>query len=546
MVRAWRGWGEWLVTVSAGTIDGMSKSVRRSGALVASVAVLVLAAGCTMSGDGNALPESAGSSTGGAVPAGLERFYEQSLDWGSCKQFAVEGSAQVGSGVDCAAVTVPVDYSDPDGDTAQVAISRAEATGERIGSLLINPGGPGASGLAMATQGSGTQLAENFDRIGFDPRGVGASTPQVRCLTPAEFDADRAEVYIDMTPEGIARAEQDSKDYAANCVERTGVEFLAHVGTYEVVRDMDVIRGVLGDPTMNFLGFSYGTRIGATYAETFPQNVRAMVLDGALDPDQDVVDEVVLQAQGFQVAFDEFVADCISRGDCVLGDDPAQANARFQALVEPLIENPAETRDPRGLSYSDALTGVQQALYSSRLWPSLRAGLNGLAGGTGDALLSLADQYEGRDYDGTYSNIDDAFNAIRCVDDPATTDRAVAGEADTRYREAAPFLDDGRGTGQSPLDMCAFWPVPATSSPHELDPQALETAGLPTLVVVSTTQDPATPYQAGVDLAKQLGAVLITFEGTQHTVALEGNTCVDDAVIDYFVYLKVPEEGLRC
>ncbi len=136
--------------------------------------------------------------------------------------------------------------------------------------------------------------------IGFDPRGIGASTPQVRCLTPEEIDAERAEVNVDMTPEGIALAEADSKDYAAKCAERTGTEFLAHVGTYEVVRDMDVIRGVLGDPKMNYLGFSYGTRLGSTYAETFPQNVRAMVLDGALDPEQDPVDEVVLQGQGFQ------------------------------------------------------------------------------------------------------------------------------------------------------------------------------------------------------------------------------------------------------
>ncbi|GAA3190610.1 hypothetical protein GCM10020255_089550 [Rhodococcus baikonurensis] len=157
-------------------------------------------------------------------------------------------------------------------------------------------------------------------------------------MTPEETDAERAEVNVDMTPEGIALAEADSKDYAARCAERTGTEFLAHVGTYEVVRDMDVIRGVLGDPKMNYLGFSYGTRLGSTYAETFPQNVRAMVLDGALDPEQDPVDEVVLQGQGFQGAFDAFVADCVSRTDCPLGDDPAQAQARFQALVDPLIE----------------------------------------------------------------------------------------------------------------------------------------------------------------------------------------------------------------
>lgn len=527
----------------------MSKSFRLAGALAGSVAVLLLVAGCTTSGgeisEGEtARSETAGVPSTGAIPAGLEKFYEQSPDWGSCEQFATD--SPLSSSIDCAAIDVPIDYAHPQGNTARVVISRAKATGERIGSLLINPGGPGGSGLSMASQGSGTQLAEHFDRIGFDPRGVGASTPQVRCLTPAEFDADRAEVNVDMTPEGIARAEQESKDYADACAKNTGTEFLAHVGTFEVVRDLDVIRGVLGDSAMNFLGFSYGTRIGSTYAETFPQNVRAMVLDGALDPNQDVVDEIVLQGKGFQVAFDAFAADCVSRPQCPLGDDPAQAQARFKELVEPLIEKPAATTDPRGLSYEDALTGVQQALYSPQLWTSLRGGLTSLADGHGDSLLNLADQYQGRDRDGTYSNLNDAFNAIRCVDDPATTDRAEAGEADTRYREAAPFLDDGRGTGQAPLDLCAFWPVKATGAPHELDPQALADAGLPTLVVVSTTEDPATPYDAGVDLAKQLGAALITFDGTQHTVVLDGNSCVDDAVIDYFVYLKIPEDGLTC
>ncbi|OQM80653.1 Carboxylesterase A [Rhodococcus sp. 66b] len=528
-----------------GTINGMSKFVRLSGALAGSAAVLVLVVGCTSSEGTPESVEPAGSAAS-AVPSGLEKFYEQTLDWGSCDQFVEEGTAPLGRGVDCAEVSVPVDYANPNGDTAKVVISRSKATGDRIGSLLLNPGGPGGSGLSMATSGSGTELQERFDMIGFDPRGIGASTPQVRCLTPEETDAERAEVNVDMTPEGIALAEADSKDYAAKCAERTGTEFLAHVGTYEVVRDMDVIRGVLGDPKMNYLGFSYGTRLGSTYAETFPQNVRAMVLDGALDPEQDPVDEVVLQGQGFQGAFDAFVADCVSRTDCPLGDDPAQAQARFQALVDPLIEKPAQTTDPRGLSYSDAITGVQQALYSPQLWTPLRGGLSSLADGRGDSLLNLADMYEGREDDGSYSNINDAFNAIRCVDDPATTDRAEAGESDTRYREAAPFLDDGRGTGQAPLDLCAFWPVPATGSPHALDPQALADAGLPQLVVVSTTQDPATPYQAGVDLAKQLGAALITFDGTQHTVVLDGNSCVDDAVVDYFVYLKAPEEGLTC
>ncbi|QBJ94935.1 alpha/beta hydrolase [Rhodococcus sp. ABRD24] len=517
---------------------------RRTFLVAACAAVIVVAAGCSadpapgaVAGSSVAEPAVAGA---GQIPAGLESFYTQQIAWESCDNFDT-GDEELSPSLQCARVTVPLDYDAPDGDTAEIAISRSPATGQKLGSLLVNPGGPGASGLSTASVAEGTEVAERFDVIGFDPRGIGASTPQVRCRTPQETDAERRESDLDMSPQGIARTEDKNRTYAALCAERSGAPLLAHVGTREVVRDMDVIRSVLGDATLNYLGFSYGTRIGTVYAETFPQNVRAMVLDGALDPEQSPVEEVVLQGVGFQRAFDAFAADCATSAQCPLGTDPSKADARFRALVDPLVDRPAATTDPRGLSYSDALTGVQQALYSPSLWGSLRAGLGALAEGRGDTLLLLADRYEGRQDDGSYSNLEDAFNAVRCVDDPPITDRAVAGEADMRYRQAAPFLDDGRGTGQAPLDTCAFWPVPPTGAPHSLDVR-----GLPTLVVISTTEDPATPYQAGVDLAKQLGGALITYRGTQHTAAFDGVSCIDDPVTDYFVDLTIPDPDLMC
>lgn len=528
--------------------------IRTPSALVAGIAVAALVAGCAGGGVETeagapaaadaavgtpAAADAATTSGAGVVPAGLERFYTQDLRWESCADYETDGP--LASRLECARVTVPVNYDAPDGDTAQVAIARSAATGDRIGSLLVNPGGPGASGLSMATTGDGTDLAERFDVIGFDPRGIGASTPQIRCLTGAEFDADRQDPRVDMSPAGIADIEAENAEYARKCAERTGSEFLAHVGTREVVRDMDVIRSVLGDARLTFLGYSYGTRLGSTYAETFPGNVRAMVLDGAVDPQQDPVQETVLQAAGFQRAFDDFAADCAGVANCPLGSDPARAVPRFRELVDPLIERPAETTDPRGLSYQDAITGVQQALYSPQLWGALRSGLSALAQGRGDSLLLLADQYQGRGDDGVYSNINDAFNAIRCVDDPPVTDRAVVAAGDAAYRAAAPFLDDGRGTGSAPLDPCAFWPVPPTGTPHTVD-----APGLPPVVVVSTTQDPATPYQAGVELAKQLDAALITYRGTQHTVALNGVSCVDDPVVAYLTALAAPAPDLTC
>ena len=509
-------------------------------------AVAVLAVGCstsepTATPENSAAPDSSPSASAvGPIPSGLETFYTQTLEWESCDRYNTDGS-ELGSDVECAMVTVPLDYADPTGTTIEVAISRTNATGEKIGSILMNPGGPGSSGLYLAGQAAGTAVADRFDRIGFDPRGIGASEPEVRCLTPEEVDEERREPDVDVTPEGIAATEADHRDYAAQCVERTGADVLEHVGTREVVRDMDVIRAVLGDEKLTYIGYSYGTRIGTAYAEEFPSNVRAMVLDGALDPDQSPVDEAVAQGAAFQTAFDQFAADCAQTETCPLGTDPAQAVEQFRSLVEPLIDRPAETTDPRGLSYDDAITGAQQALYSQQLWRLLRAGLNELRDGRGDTLLRLADTYSGRLEDGSYTNIDDAFNAVRCVDGPPTTDRAAADEADARFRAAAPYLDDGRATGNAPLDLCAFWPVPNTSDPHIVDVE-----GLPTLVVVSTTNDPATPYQAGVELAAQLRGDLVTYEGTQHTVAFSGVECIDEPLVNYLVDLVPPGDGLRC
>nr|WP_235949232.1 alpha/beta hydrolase [Nocardia terrae] len=476
------------------------------------------------------------------APVGLDSFYKQQLTWGSCQDYSTGGD-ELPKGAECTRVTVPVDYANPNGATAKIALSRIKATGNKIGSLLFNPGGPGVGGLSMVGQGDNTKLAERFDRIGFDPRGTGMSQPAIKCMTDAEDDAQRAEPNKDNSPAGIAAQEAENKDFANKCVDRTGKDFLAHVGTREVVQDMDVIRGVLGDAKLTYLGYSYGTRLGYSYAEKFPDHVRALVLDGALKPDQDPIKESLGQAASFQKVFDSYAADCASKEktNCPIGDDPAQATARFRALVLPLWDKAVPTSDGRGLPYGDAMTGTQQALYSVRLWNALTKGLRELAQGSGDTLQALADLYDGRQDNGTYDNSSDAFSAIRCVDDPPITDRAVAAQLDADARKAAPFRDDGHGSNAAPLDSCAFWPVPNTSSPHKLSIQ-----GLPKTVVVSTTDDPATPYQSGVDLAQQLGASLITFKGTQHTVSLQGKACVDDPVISYLIDLKEPAAGLTC
>ena len=465
------------------------------------------------------------------------------LNWGNCSQWVNADRIPTAR---CTTISLPVDYANPGGQQTQLAVLRVPATGQKIGSLFVNPGGPGSSAVdfaaGMAAGIAGSPIAEHFDIVGFDPRGVGHSTPLARCRTDAEFDAYRRDPMADYSPAGVAHIEGIYKQYVDQCAARLGTGFLANIGTVTAARDMESIRAALGEAQLNFLGYSYGTELGATYLQAYPQNVRAMVLDGAVDPSLDRVEQTVRQMAGFQQAFDDYAADCVKTPGCPLGDDPAKAVERYHALVDPLVAKPGATSDPRGLSYQDAITGTVNALYTQRYWKFLTSGLLGLQRGTdaGDLLL-LADEYQGRRDNGRYTNEQDAFTAIRCVDDPVPTDPASWAAADARIREVAPFMSYGAFTGYAPRDVCAFWPVPPTTVPRAA------TAPEPgKVVVVSTTHDPATPYQAGVDLAAQLGAPLITFDGTQHTVVFNGDQCVDTAVVNYLVNLTQPPPNLRC
>ena len=462
--------------------------------------------------------------------------------WGGCDRFVSDTYLPAAQ---CATVPVPIDYADPTGPQANLAVVRIPASGRRIGVLLMNPGGPGASAVDsvvnLADSLDGSPITEHFDLVGFDPRGVGHSTPELRCRTDAEHDAWRRESMVDYSPAGVAAIEQLNRSFAQKCLDRMGKPFLASVGTSSAARDMDAVRAALGEDQINYLGYSYGTELGTAYIEQFPDRVRTMVLDGAIDPTEDPLESLVNQMAGFQVAFNDYAADCAKSPACPLGTDPAQFVNRYHQLVDPLVTKPGRTSDPRGLSYADAITGTVNALYTPQYWKYLTSGLLGLARGSGaDDLLLLADDYEGRDDDGHYSNGQDAFNAIRCVDSPTSSDPAAWAEVDRQIRQRAPFLSYGEFTGFAPRDLCAFWPVPTTSIPHEAAP-----APAGSVVVVSTTHDPATPYQAGVDLARQLGAPLITNDGTQHTVVFDGDSCIDDAVIRYFVDRVVPG-NLNC
>ncbi|MBV9315652.1 MAG: alpha/beta fold hydrolase [Pseudonocardia sp.] len=513
--------------------------------LVALVAVSLPMVACASKGTLDA-----GTAVGPVPSSALHKYYAQKLEWKGCADFAQSDDAKSTFSdpkFDCTDLQVPIDYAQPDGQIAQLAVLRQKATqpDQRIGSLVINPGGPGASGIEAAADLSrkvdGTPLGQRFDLVGFDPRGVGASKPAIQCFTPAERDADRLDVELDNSPAGVAHQEDKSKDYANKCAQRSGQNLLANVGTRDVVRDMDILRSALGDMKLTYLGYSYGTRLGYSYAEAFPANVRALVLDGALDPSQNLIDRSVDQSEGFQKAFQAFAASCSKQPSCTLGSDPAKATEAYRKLVDPLETKNIPLADGRQLSYNDVMAGTIQALYTPQLWDPLQRALSELAHSRGRIMMLLADLYQSREPNGTYEFTLDAFNAIGCVDDKPIKDRAEVAEADKRARQVAPFRDDGHGPDPA-LDPCAFWPVPNTSEPH--NPTVV---GLPKIMVISVTGDPATPYQAGVNLARALNARLLTVGGNQHTVALQGTSCVDDYVTKYLIDPAVlPPDGAHC
>src|SRR6478672_9733895 len=404
----------------------------RASAIGLVLALAVALVACTSTVPGVAMPASTASvpTAGGSittsprssaqgstapVPAGLETFYEQELDWGSCAALATteDNKFYRSASLQCADLTVPLVYAEPDGKQITLKVLRKKVTDGtgRIGSVVINPGGPGGSGVEyaayMGAYGIGKELNGDFDIVGFDPRGVGASVPAVRCQTDAERDASRATNVRTRTQQDVDAANAASEQIAKGCTALTGADqgidgstFLANIGTRDVAKDLDVLRAALGDQQLTYIGWSYGTSIGTQYAEQFPENVRAMILDGALDPESDPMTRDVAQYAGFQQAFDDYAAWCAQQSACALGADPSKATAAFNSLVRPLLDTPLQLAGGRSLSFNDAITGTSQALYSQSLWEPLSAALLDLSNGDGAGMMTLADLYDGRDSQG--------------------------------------------------------------------------------------------------------------------------------------------------
>lgn len=521
----------------------MPRSARRLRALLAlGMASALLLTGCSILpflGEGQAETERPGP-TGEEVAAELTRFYTQELDWARC------GDART----DCTEITVPLDWDDPSGETIQLGIARHKAEGTPLGSLLINPGGPGGSGFDFVQYSAdyivSSAVLEQYDIIGFDPRGVGQSTP-ISCYTdPADQDEYLYGSYD--SPYGsqgwLDELTQRSADWVDACVQNTG-ELLGHLDAGSVARDMDVIRAVLGDTEMHYLGYSYGTYLGTVYAELFPAKVGRMVLDGAVDPAVGDLDGLAFQMSGFDSALRAYMQWCLDGSDCPFTGSLDAALTSVRQVLDTVDAQGLVASDGRALDSATVATGIIFTLYSESYWEGLSSLFDQLRAGNADAVFAYADAYNGRDADGSYpDNSMDIYAAVICNEGDLATDGVSTLDGLAQIDAAAPIL--GRYAAYDDyavLDTaCAQWPYPRAELPSSFTAE-----GAAPILVIGTTNDPATPYANAVALAAQLSSgVLVSYEGEGHTIYAQGVACIDDTVDAYLLRGVVPTADPQC
>jgi pimeloyl-ACP methyl ester carboxylesterase len=452
--------------------------------------------------------------------AGLERYRNQRLAWAPCAKNLL-----------CASALAPLNYDDPDGTAITLALAkRAAAGGPKLGTLFINPGGPGASGRSYVTYFKGRGL-EGYDVVGWDPRGVGSSTP-VRCFGTPEYDRFLS---IDVSPDNAEeRRALTAETYAFGqaCLAHSGA-LLEHVSTETTVRDLELLRSLVGDPQLHYFGASYGTKIGALYAELYPKRVGRMVLDGAVN----IGGQSLNQIQGFERALEHFASWAAQPAQKQpLGTSRTAVLDEVQALLQGLDAKPLQVAGGRLLSQQQAVGGTLNSLYGRGDWPPLLQALAAARRGDGQPLLKLADEGNFRRPDGSYGQINDAFPAVRCQDSRASSVRTAERSA-AQQAKRAPVL----GPLFGPDLVCPLWPVaPAPKEPR------IRAAGAAPIVVVGTTGDPATPYENAEGMARQLeSGVLVTLEGEGHT-GYGQSACVRASVDAYLVDGVVPSDGTRC
>ncbi|ANH92677.1 alpha/beta hydrolase [Streptomyces sp. NPDC058319] len=475
-----------------------------------------------------------------STPAALMPYYEQKLTWRDCGA----------PGFQCATMKAPLDYAQPSQGDVRLAVARKKATGpgSRLGSLQVNPGGPGGSAIGYLQQYAGlgypAEIRARYDMVAMDPRGVARSEP-VECLGDRDMDTY---TQTDVTPDD--GKETDAlvgayRTFAEGCGAHDP-RLLRHVSTVEAARDMDVLRAVLGDKKLTYVGASYGTFLGATYAGLFPDRAGRLVLDGAMDPSLPASRMNLDQTAGFETAFQSFAKDCVRQSDCPLGGrgtTPAQAGDHLAAFFRKLDAHPIPAGDTKGRKLGEALatTGVIAAMYDQSAWPQLRGALNAaMKNSDGAPLLALSDSYYERDSSGRYTNLMYANAAVNCLDLPAAySTPAEVEKALPAFEKASPVF--GRGLAWASLN-CAYWPVKPTGGPHRI-----EAKGAAPIVVVGTTRDPATPYRWAQGLSAQLASArLLTFDGDGHTAYGRGSRCIDSAVDTYLLQGTPPAQDKHC
>ncbi|EPH44553.1 putative Carboxylesterase A [Streptomyces aurantiacus JA 4570] len=477
---------------------------------------------------------------------------DQKLSWKDCPApSAAEGGGQApsplpgGAEWQCATMKAPLDWDEPKGDTVDIALIRAKASGaenKRIGSLVFNFGGPGGSGITtLPAFGSDyAKLRTRYDLVSFDPRGVGRSAG-VTCE-----DAEQLDAYFqqDATPDDAAERTKLIDNVTAfngEC-EKNSKKVLPHVRTTDAARDMDLMRQVLGDDKLHYFGISYGTELGGVYAHLFPKNVGRAVFDAVVDPTQTPEQGSLGQAEGFQLALDNFAKDCTSQvDDCPVGSSEQDVKDRVAKLLKDLDSKPLPALPPRELTQTAATNGIAQALYSKDFWPYLTQGLEDAYGGDGKILMVLSDSMNGRNEDGEYSNIQAANVAINCADDkPRYTPDDVESKL-PEFRAASPLFGDYLAWG---MVNCTDWAVEGAA-----DHPDVSAPGAAPVLVIGNTGDPATPYEGARKMVDALGegvGVELTYKGQGHGAYDSKNKCVRSAVDGYLLEGTVPKAGTIC
>ncbi len=473
--------------------------------------------------------------TGEEVAAELEPYYTQVLEWESC-----------GSGMQCSTAIAPLDWADPSAGEIELALVRQPATsGNPIGSLLINPGGPGGSGydFIMDSVGYATdeRLQSSFDVVGFDPRGVNRSTPVTCYEDPAELDS-----YIyDLLPgvpgsdEWLAAAAVSTKGFGERCLELTG-PLLGLVDTASAARDLDMLRAALGDTTLYYLGYSYGTLLGQVYADLFPAKTGRLVLDGAVDPAATDFEGTATQAKGFESALRAFLEDCSTASDCPFRGTPEESAQKIRDLLDTLDVSPLTARDGRKLGSGAMFTAIILPLYNQSNWVYLRQLFTDVFSGDPEYAFQLADSYNGRDADGTYrDNQTEAFISINCLDERGDSSIETMRAEAEELREIAPVFGPQMSWGGT---GCPNWPVPAVR-----DRVPIVAPGSADILVIGTTNDPATPYEWAVTVADTLeNGHLVTYTGEGHTAYNKSNDCVNNVVDAFLIDGTVPDRDPDC